>query len=343
MAIAKIPHHKPITIGHFTLTATGMEVKGRPSFGEYEGVGDFIKRAHQASGWWLADWLRYGESRTDWKQQLSQAQDVTGLSEKRLKNIRAVGAIEPSRRRDDVEFGLHEELTGLEPSEQTEWLEKCAVEGWDRRELRLELRASRRRAVIQGQAILEGQHRVLMVDYPWTYNDRPPSGSGAQQHYSGLSIEEGMKLPIAVHATPNAAMGFWITAPLLFNCGDPDQPLVPDVLRLLEAWGGWVPKSQIIWDKSTHGWGNYVSVQHEIFIIATRGSCTPDRPTPMIPSVYREKPDPTHSKKPEWFRKTLERLWDGPYLELFGREPREGWTVFGNDAALWHRDVERTA
>ena len=44
----KIPKVQPIKIGGFELTATGMNVKGRPSFEEYQGAGDFIQRAHRA-------------------------------------------------------------------------------------------------------------------------------------------------------------------------------------------------------------------------------------------------------------------------------------------------------
>ena len=29
----------------------------------------------------------------------------------------------------------------------------------------------------------------------------------------------------------------------------------------------------------------------------------------------------------------IERLYNGPYLELFGRTPVDGWTVYGNQIA----------
>lgn len=142
----------PIVIGGFTLHPLGLTVKGRPSFGEYQGVGQFIQRAVKASGWWLADWLRYGDSRTDWRAQLSQAQDVTGLSEKTLRNVRAVGAIEASRRRDGVEFSVHAEVAALAPEEQSAFLEQAATEGLTQRELRRVVRSASRRHVVSGQA-----------------------------------------------------------------------------------------------------------------------------------------------------------------------------------------------
>jgi len=38
-----------------------------------------------------------------------------------------------------------------------------------------------------------------------------------------------------------------------------------------------------------------------------------------------------HSAKPEEVRSRIERLLDGPYLELYGRKPVAGWTVWGNE------------
>jgi N6-adenosine-specific RNA methylase IME4 len=322
---------RPIVIGHYTLHETGIAVKGTPNFAEHEGVGAFINRAAKASRWWRADWMRYGESRADWQTRLSQVIHHTGLSEKTLKNERSVAAIEPSRRRDDVEFELHAAVAGLSAKEQSFWLEEVHSHGWGLRELRLELRAAKRRRIIEGQATLMGQYRALLVDFPWIYGNKPPSGSGAQQHYPGISIEDGCKLPVEAHAMKHAVMFFWVTAPFLYYASD---GLTPDPYRLIRAWG-FTPKTGMVWDKGDHNFGNYVSVRHEHLLICTRGSCTPDRPTPMFDSVFTERQTAEHSGKPELVRAMIERLYDGPYLELFGRERHEGWDVFGNDARLW--------
>ena len=37
-----------------------------------------------------------------------------------------------------------------------------------------------------------------------------------------------------------------------------------------------------------------------------------------------------HSRKPAAVHELCETLFDGPYLELFARAPRAGWTVWGN-------------
>jgi N6-adenosine-specific RNA methylase IME4 len=38
-----------------------------------------------------------------------------------------------------------------------------------------------------------------------------------------------------------------------------------------------------------------------------------------------------HSEKPEEVARRIERLYPGPYLELFARRPRERWTTWGNE------------
>lgn len=327
-----VPDHEPLQIGLFTLTATGLEVRGRPSFAEWERVGEFIQRTHRASGFWLSDWLRYGEGRGDWDERLSQAVDVTGLSEKTLKNIRAVARIPLARRRAGVDFSVHLEIAQIAAAdEQDELLELADQEGWTVRDTRLNVRARRRRKIIEGQAVLEGMYRVIYADPPWQYRANTPTESGAlakaEEHYPSMSIEELCRLPVQAHAMPNAVLFLWVPAPFLLQNPGPRE--------VLEAWG-FEYKTNRVWDKVLGNFGHYFHVRHEHVILCTRGSCQPDQPTPQPDSVFTERRSDTHSEKPASMRKTIEQLYTvGPYLELFGRERVEGWDVFGNDARLW--------
>jgi N6-adenosine-specific RNA methylase IME4 len=328
--LTRIPDQQTIVLGCYTLDATGITVKGKPNYTDHLAVGDFVKRAHRASGFWLADWLRYGESRADWREKLSQAVDATGLSEKTLKNVRAIGGIDKSRRRDDVDFSLHSEVAALDPDEQKDWLQQASDEGWTQRELRTMIRAARRTAVIDGQAVLEGMYRVIYADPPWLYSDSGPTVDGslgkAERHYPGMTIEQLCALPVAAHALPNSVLLMWITAPLLLQNPGPRD--------VLEAWG-FTYKTGAVWDKVLGNYGHYFHVRHEHLAICTRGSCMPDVPTPSPDSIMVERRT-AHSRKPAIARKTIEQLWNrGPYLELFGREQVPGWSVFGNDARLW--------
>jgi N6-adenosine-specific RNA methylase IME4 len=327
---------EPFNIGAYEFTMTGLVVHGEPTFKEHQSVGDFIQRAVKASEWWFGDWLRYGESREDWqskdgKARLEQAVNTTGLSEKRLMNIRSVAAIDPSRRRETVEFGLHAELAGMEPAEQTRWLDRIESNGWNRAELRNQIRAAARTRVIKGQAHLEGMYRVIYADPPWLYGDRGATEDGslgkAERHYPGMTIDELCALPVQAHALENSVLFCWVTATMLYENPGPRE--------VIEAWG-FKPKTGHVWHKVLGNYGHYSHVVHEHLIVATRGSCLPDEPTPSPKSVTTIRRDGEHSEKPEDFRLMIEKQYTtGPYLELFGRKPKKGWSVFGNDPRLW--------
>jgi N6-adenosine-specific RNA methylase IME4 len=43
-----------------------------------------------------------------------------------------------------------------------------------------------------------------------------------------------------------------------------------------------------------------------------------------------------HSRKPEQMRADIERLFPGPYIELFAREAAPGWASWGNEIAKFN-------
>lgn len=324
-----------IVLGHFTLTATGVRVSGRPSFDEFRNVLDFANHVEKASPWWVVGLLTYGEKRRDWKDLLEQIVDATGYSEGRVRNLKTVGEkVLPDVRRDDVEFSVHEVVAPLPREEQVEILQLAAEERLSVRDVKMVIRSRRRQAIVAGQAVLEGQFRVIYADPPWSYRSSMSSASAAKEHYPVMSIEEIIALPVEEHAYQHAVLFLWVPEPLVY--------MNPGPREVIEGWG-FAHKSGFVWNKGEHNVGNYVSVQHEHLFICTRGSCTPEQLTPMLPSVqtYRRG---EHSEKPEEFRKAIERLYPtGPHLELFGRKQVKGWKVFGNDARLWAKEMERAA
>lgn len=117
-----------------------------------------------------------------------------------------------------------------------------------------------------------------------------------------------------------------------------------EALRVVRAWG-FVPKAEIVWLKKTvngnrhFGMGRQVRMEHEVCLIATRG-------TPMVQSNSVRSTFTTdeewegsvfaarvgrHSEKPEAFYDIVEQLVYGPYCELFARRQRPGWTCMGNE------------
>jgi N6-adenosine-specific RNA methylase IME4 len=107
---------------------------------------------------------------------------------------------------------------------------------------------------------------------------------------------------------------------------------------VMEAWGFTLTGAEIVWVKGRLdveerklklriGGGHYVRNAHETCLIGKRGK--PVRKDKGVPSVV-VAPRETHSTKPDKFYAMVERLCDGPYVDLYGRRLRQGWTVWGD-------------
>jgi N6-adenosine-specific RNA methylase IME4 len=185
-------------------------------------------------------------------------------------------------------------------------------------------------SIIARSGLLVPAPHVVVADPPWPLKDRcPGNGRGAVKHYKTMSVDEikGFALP-PVH--PDAWLFLWRVASM------PEE-----ALAVVRAWG-FTPKAELVWikrdpgGKCTPGMGHYVRNTHETCIIATRGKAIPLRLSRRIPSFFEAarplKPGskkPLHSAKPEKFFDMVERLVRGPYVELFARRRREGWTCLG--------------
>ena len=74
--------------------------------------------------------------------------------------------------------------------------------------------------------------------------------------------------------------------------------------------------------------GRWTRSNSEICLLATSGD-----PLRLDMGVHQVilAPVGEHSAKPEEAHARIERLLAGPYLELFARSGRQGWTVWGNE------------
>jgi len=114
---------KPMKIGPYVLTSTGLEVHGDPTISEHLGVGDFIERAVNASGFWKADWIAYGESRPEWKSKIDAELgiDTMTLESKRIYGYIAK-AVPPVSRLTGLGFAHHQAVASLPVDQQRPWL-----------------------------------------------------------------------------------------------------------------------------------------------------------------------------------------------------------------------------
>jgi len=173
-----------------------------------------------------------------------------------------------------------------------------------------------------------GKYRVIYADPPWKYNDamaisRDGLGESygpAVAHYPPMTISELCVLPVRDLSEENSVLFLWTTSPLL-----------EDTFQIVRAWG-FKYKSSFIWDKVKHNMGHYNSVRHELLLICTKGSCTPDVKK-LFDSVQSIERTDKHSQKPAKFREIIDTIYpNGPRIELFARERTSGWDAWGNEA-----------
>ncbi len=110
---------------------------------------------------------------------------------------------------------------------------------------------------------------------------------------------------------------------------------LPGALDVIKAWGFKYVTVGFIWVKQNRsgdglftGLGSWTRANAELCLLAKRGA--PRRLAMDVPQVVMA-PVGEHSAKRAEVRARIERLVGGPYLELFGREPAPGWTVWGNE------------
>ena len=80
--------------------------------------------------------------------------------------------------------------------------------------------------------------------------------------------------------------------------------------------------------KDQMGTGYWTRSNTEVCLFASRGK--PKRVNADVRQVILEKRR-EHSRKPDCVHDRIERLVAGPYLELFARAERPGWTTWGNE------------
>lgn len=93
--------------------------------------------------------------------------------------------------------------------------------------------------------------------------------------------------------------------------------------RLMEAWG-FQSASGLVWIQPQSGGGSYWRRAHEYLLLGVRGDL-PFRTRGPLSWVRANRL--RRGRKPERFRRLIERVSPGPYLELFGTKPVKGWTV----------------
>ena len=72
-------------------------------------------------------------------------------------------------------------------------------------------------------------------------------------------------------------------------------------------------------------------MQHELLLFGVRGKGYNVKTDDKTIGSWIHAPRGKHSQKPHEFRKLIMSRSKGPYLEMFARTDREGWTSWGNE------------
>ena len=161
--------------------------------------------------------------------------------------------------------------------------------------------------------IPDGFYRVVYADPPWRF-DNSGFDQSAEQQYPVMSTSDICN--IYVPCADNAVLFLWAT-----------NSMIMDALEVMTAWQ-FDYKTNFVWVKDRGPtMGFYTQSRHELLLIGTRGENMLPEVRPL--SIIRGKVT-KHSKKPEMYN-MIESMYDGPYLELFARNKRDGWESWGNE------------
>ena len=171
---------------------------------------------------------------------------------------------------------------------------------------------------------------AVLADPPWQFQNR--TGKVAPEHhrlsrYSTMTLRRIKELPVVHAAAPVCHLYLWVP-----------NALLPDGLEVMKSWG-FQYKSNIIWHKirkdggpDGRGVGFYFRNVTEVLLFGVRGknARTLDPGRSQVNFIATRKRE--HSRKPDEQYKLIESCSRGPFLELFARGNREGWTSWGNQA-----------
>ena len=172
-----------------------------------------------------------------------------------------------------------------------------------------------------------GPFGCILADPPWAFNSWSHDGvlpsRTAKPHYGTMTADELRALPIGDLAAPDCALFMWIV-----------DYHIPQALAVGEAWGFTFKTAVFQWVKSREhynpvpGMGYWTRKQTEQCWLFTRGS--PKRLSKGVEQIIY-CPRGQHSAKPDIQYERIEALVGGPYLELFARSKRPGWSAWGNE------------
>jgi N6-adenosine-specific RNA methylase IME4 len=175
------------------------------------------------------------------------------------------------------------------------------------------------------------KYKVICADPAWgAYTNFSKAKHGAPQ-YEKMPTQAICDIPVNDWADKNCLLALWGTWPLL-----------PDAMKVMEAWG-FSYITGLPWIKTVPSSGNircgtgfWIQSTSEFLLLGRKGKVSPSKENKRRGLLVGSDrifygPVKGHSTKPEDIQTWLENRFSGPYLELFARRKKPGWSCWGLD------------
>ena len=163
-----------------------------------------------------------------------------------------------------------------------------------------------------------GKFRTIVIDPPWHWGDEGDVSQMGRSRptYATIPIAELHELPVPDLATDDCHIYLWIT-----------NRSLPKGFALLETWD-FRYITTLTWAKPSIGIGNYFRNNTEHILFGVKGKLAlleHDQGT-----WFTAPRGSQHSSKPDEAYRIIARCSPGPRLNMFSRQEREGFTLWGN-------------
>lgn len=194
---------------------------------------------------------------------------------------------------------------------------------------------------------------IPLFDGPvdWANDPQPPASpmsNDPARHYDTMTLDEICAIPVQTVAADDCMLLMWVV-----------DSMIPEALAVGAAWGFEFKTVGFYWAKQRRdgssrarpddletgrafpmGTGYWTRGNPEQCFLFTRGK--PKRLSAGVRKLIMS-PRREHSRKPDEFFDRTEKLVAGPYLELFARQARPGWTVWGNQTDRFNEPLTEGA
>jgi N6-adenosine-specific RNA methylase IME4 len=162
------------------------------------------------------------------------------------------------------------------------------------------------------------KYPTIAIDPPWDYKAAGLQNSGPEPPYAKMSLDEIGGLPVKDIAAEEAHLYLWTTGLFL-----------PYSFALLEQWG-FRYKANLTWIKPNSVITTHFHSTTEFVLFGVKGSMHLLRGG--VPSHFFGDRPRQHSSKPDSFYELVESCSPGPWIEMFARRNRPGWSGWGAEA-----------